>query len=132
MVGEHGQSRQCQMACPDGWFGMKGLLAAPIWLLVATAIGGGRLIWLGADPAAWSLGDVAAPLALGWVVQVLVGGAIWTPTVSIRLVRSVTENLSPSPCRRIIGWIRATFTRRRNSLKRACVTRSLANIHPLS
>ena len=58
-----------------GWHRLTSwsLLAAPIWLLVATLIGGGRLIWLGAVPAAWSLGDVAAPLALGWVAQVLIG-----------------------------------------------------------
>lgn len=49
------------------------LLAAPCWLFVATAIAGGRILWLGADPASWSLGDVAAPLALGWVAQVLIG-----------------------------------------------------------
>lgn len=58
-----------------GWHRLTSwsLLAAPIWLLVATTIGGGRLIWFGANPAAWSLGDVAAPLAIGWVAQVLVG-----------------------------------------------------------
>ena len=49
------------------------LLAAPIWFLVATVLGCGRLLWLGAVPAAWSLADLAAPLAIGWLGQVLVG-----------------------------------------------------------
>lgn len=58
-----------------GWHRLTSwsLLAAPIWLLVAIVIAGGRILWLGADPAAWSLGDIAAPVALGWVVQVLIG-----------------------------------------------------------
>ena len=58
-----------------GWHRLTSwsLLAAPCWLLVAVAIAGTRILWLGADPAAWSLGDVAAPLALGWVAQVLIG-----------------------------------------------------------
>ncbi len=49
------------------------LLIAPFWFLVATAIACGRLLWLGAVPAAWSLDDLAAPLAIGWVAQVLIG-----------------------------------------------------------
>lgn len=32
-----------------------------------------RILWLGAVPAAWSLDSIAAPLAVGWVVQVLIG-----------------------------------------------------------
>ncbi|HEY8868117.1 MAG TPA: hypothetical protein VIM30_01855 [Candidatus Limnocylindrales bacterium] len=49
------------------------LLAAPAWLLVAVAVAAGRILWLGAVPAAWSLESIAAPLAVGWVVQVLIG-----------------------------------------------------------
>jgi nitrite reductase (NO-forming) len=49
------------------------LIAAPIWFLVATIVAGGRIILMGADPAAWSLPAVAAPLAIGWVAQVLIG-----------------------------------------------------------
>jgi hypothetical protein len=33
----------------------------------------GRVLWLGADPAAWSLPLAGVPLVIGWVLQVLVG-----------------------------------------------------------
>ena len=49
------------------------LLAAPAWFLVAVTLASGRILWLGAVPAAWSLIGIAAPLAIGWVVQVLIG-----------------------------------------------------------
>lgn len=49
------------------------LLLAPVWFAVATGIAGGRFIVLGADPAAWDMGVVAAAVVLGWVVQVLIG-----------------------------------------------------------
>jgi nitrite reductase (NO-forming) len=49
------------------------LLLAPAWLLVAVVAAAGPLLWLGADPAAWSIGRLAAPLAIGFVGQVLVG-----------------------------------------------------------
>lgn len=49
------------------------LMAAPAWLLVAVALAAGRILWLGAVPAAWSLGSFVAPLTIGWVVQVLIG-----------------------------------------------------------
>ena len=49
------------------------LLAAPGWFLVVVAMAASRILWLGAVPDAWSLGTIAAPLALGWVVQVLFG-----------------------------------------------------------
>lgn len=64
-----------------GWHRLTSgsLLAAPAWLLLATAIAAGRIIELGADPAAWSLGLVAAPLGLGFAVQILVGA--WTHLV---------------------------------------------------
>lgn len=58
-----------------GWHRLTSwsLLAGPIWLLVAVIVAGGRILWLGAVPSSWSLGSIAAPLAVGWVVQVLVG-----------------------------------------------------------
>ena len=58
-----------------GWHRLTSwsLLAAPAWFLVAVAMATGRILWLGAVPDAWSLGGIAAPLALGWVVQVLIG-----------------------------------------------------------
>lgn len=49
------------------------LLASTVWLLVAVTIIAGRHLWLGADPAAWSIGLIAAPLAFGFVTQALVG-----------------------------------------------------------
>ena len=61
-----------------GWHRMASwsLVAAPAWFLVAVALASGRILALGAVPAAWSLGSIAAPLAVGWVVQVLIGA--WT------------------------------------------------------
>ena len=52
------------------------LLLAPIWLAVGVGLAGGRFAILGADPAAWDLAAIAPALAVGWVVQVLVGS--WT------------------------------------------------------
>jgi nitrite reductase (NO-forming) len=49
------------------------LLAAPVWLLVATAIAGLPLVVAGATPAAWRLEPVLAPLVAGFAVQVLIG-----------------------------------------------------------
>lgn len=64
-----------------GWHRLAGLslLAAPVWLLVALAIGGGRILWLGATPAAWMVESLAVPLVAGWIGQVLVGA--WTHLV---------------------------------------------------
>jgi nitrite reductase (NO-forming) len=49
------------------------LTLAPVWLLVAISIAGLRAFAFAGSPAAWSLVEVAAPLALGCVAQVLVG-----------------------------------------------------------
>ena len=49
------------------------LVAAPVWFLVAVCISAGRVLWLGAAADAWALDLVAAPLAIGWLGQVLVG-----------------------------------------------------------
>jgi nitrite reductase (NO-forming) len=58
-----------------GWHRLTSwsLLAAPAWFLVAVTLASGRILWFGAVPAAWALGGIAAPLAVGWVVQVLIG-----------------------------------------------------------
>ena len=58
-----------------GWHRLTSwsLLAAPAWFLVAVTLASGRILWFGAVPAAWSLAGIAAPLAVGWVVQVLIG-----------------------------------------------------------
>lgn len=64
-----------------GWhrFTSLSLLSAQAWFLVAVAIAGAPILRLGATPGAWSVGSVAAPLAVGWVAQVLVGA--WTHLV---------------------------------------------------
>lgn len=64
-----------------GWHRFAGLclLAAPAWLLVTLGIGAGRVLLLGATPAAWSVGLVAVPLVVGWIAQVLLGA--WTQLV---------------------------------------------------
>ena len=46
---------------------------APAWLLVALLLAATRALPGGADPAAWRLDDVLAPLVAGFVVQVLLG-----------------------------------------------------------
>ena len=64
-----------------GWHRFAGLslLAAPVWLLVAVAIGAGRILWLGTTPMAWSVGLVAIPLIAGGIGQVLIGS--WTHVI---------------------------------------------------
>jgi nitrite reductase (NO-forming) len=64
-----------------GWHRFAGLslVAGPAWLVVALAIGAGRILWLGTTPAAWSVGTLAVPLAAGWIGQVLIGA--WTQLV---------------------------------------------------
>jgi len=64
-----------------GWHRFAGLslLAGQAWLLVAVAIGAGRIVWLGTTPAAWSVGLIAVPLVAGGIGQVLVGS--WTHLV---------------------------------------------------
>ena len=63
------------------WHLMAGwsIAAAPIWFVVAVAIASGRILQLGATPAAWSIELLAPPLVLGWLVQVLIGS--WTHLV---------------------------------------------------
>lgn len=64
-----------------GWHRLAGLnlLAAPVWLLVALAIGAGRILWLGATPVAWTVDSLVVPLVAGFMGQVLVGA--WTHLV---------------------------------------------------
>ena len=61
-----------------GWhrFTASSLVAAPLWFLVATAAAAARVLWLGASPLGWDAAAIAAPLALGWIAQVLIGA--WT------------------------------------------------------
>jgi nitrite reductase (NO-forming) len=53
--------------------------AATAWFAVGVGIAGLRVIALGPVPAAWDSALVAAPLVVGWVVQVLIGA--WTHLV---------------------------------------------------
>jgi nitrite reductase (NO-forming) len=75
------QRDRCPWTSDFGWHRFTGLslLAAPAWLLVAVAIGAGRIVWLGPTPAAWSVGLIAIPLVAGGIGQVLVGA--WTHLV---------------------------------------------------
>lgn len=49
------------------------LLAGPVWLVVAAAIAAWPVVETGADPVAWRLEPVLAPLVAGFAVQVLLG-----------------------------------------------------------
>ena len=61
-----------------GWHRLTaiGLLAGIAWFTAGMAAAIGRLLMLGSTPDAWSTTLVGAPLAVGWVSQVLV--ASWT------------------------------------------------------
>lgn len=93
----------------SGWHRFTGwsLLVAPGWLLVAVVVAGGPLLWLGADPAAWSLSRLAVPLAIGFVGQVLVGS--WSHLIPA---------IGPGD--------QAAHARQRRILGRLAVTRSTA------
>ncbi len=58
-----------------GWHRLTSwsLLLAPWWFLVAVIVAGGRVILDGAVPEAWSLEQIAAPFAIGWVAQAMIG-----------------------------------------------------------
>jgi hypothetical protein len=60
-----------------GWhrFAMVGLVGAIAWFDVGVAIAAGRVIALGASPAAWSTALVAAPLAAGWAATAVLASA---------------------------------------------------------
>lgn len=51
------------------------LRAAGGWFAVALLVAAGRVVIMGADPAAWSIDLVAVPLAIGWVLQVVIGSS---------------------------------------------------------
>jgi nitrite reductase (NO-forming) len=58
-----------------GWHAMAtgSLVAAIAWFAVGLALAAARALWAGAAPIAWSTELIVAPLAVGWVVQVIVG-----------------------------------------------------------
>ena len=61
-----------------GWHRLTtySLRAASGWFAAAILVAAGRVVWLGAEPAGWSISLVAAPLVIGWVLQVLI--ASWS------------------------------------------------------
>jgi hypothetical protein len=75
------------------------LTAAPAWLCVGIAILAARILDHGVMPASWSLESVAAPLALGFVVQALVGS--WS-----HLIPAIGpgQGADRARARRILGW----------------------------
>lgn len=58
-----------------GWhaFAMGTLVSAIGWFDVGLVVAAGRVVITGADPAAWSVVPVAAPLVAGWIGLVLLG-----------------------------------------------------------
>lgn len=58
-----------------GWHRLTGgsLTLAAGWFAVGVAIGAGRILAFGTAPGAWSLVAVAAPLAVGWIAQAILG-----------------------------------------------------------
>ena len=47
--------------------------AGMVWFAIAVTVAAGRVLLQGVVPGAWSLTEVGAPLAAGWVAQSLVG-----------------------------------------------------------
>lgn len=60
-----------------GWhrFAIGSLVAAVGWFALAIALAAGRVLVLGATPAAWTLAPIAAPLAVGWAGQSILGAS---------------------------------------------------------
>jgi nitrite reductase (NO-forming) len=52
------------------------LVAGVGWFALGIGLAAGRVLLVGTSPDAWSTPELAAPLVLGWVVQVLIGS--WT------------------------------------------------------
>ena len=61
-----------------GWhrFASVGLLAGVAWFVIGVSLAAGLLVRYGATAEAWSTAIVGAPLAVGWIAQVLM--ASWT------------------------------------------------------
>ncbi len=67
--------RRGRWTTDPGWHRMTtwSLAAAVGWFTIGVGLAAGRIVALGAVPAAWDSSLVAGPLVLGWVVQALVG-----------------------------------------------------------
>ncbi len=63
-------------------FVIGGLASSIAWFVVGTVVAGGRILVLGADPSAWSLDTVVAPLVVGWVgLAVIASGSHLLPAI---------------------------------------------------
>jgi nitrite reductase (NO-forming) len=56
-------------------FAIGSLVAAIAWFEVGVAIGAGRVLALGATPAAWSISAVGVPLVAGWIGLAILGSS---------------------------------------------------------
>ena len=85
-----------------GWhrFASVGLLAGVAWFVVGVSLAAGLLVRYSATAEAWSTEVVAAPLAVGWIVQVLM--ASWT-----HLLPSIGPGtpVQHGRQRAILGWV---------------------------
>ena len=69
--------RRSRWTTDHGWhrFAMVGLAGAIAWFDIGIAIAAGRVLILGAAPAAWSTALVVGPLVVGWVATTIVASA---------------------------------------------------------
>jgi hypothetical protein len=69
--------RRARWTTDHDWhrFAMGGLISSVIWLELGTAVAAGRVLVLGAAPAAWRVNVVIGPLIVGWVGLAIVASA---------------------------------------------------------
>jgi nitrite reductase (NO-forming) len=97
-------ARRGRWTTDHGWhaFALASLVAAICWFILAAALGAAPVLANGATARGWDGSLVVAPLALGWVLQALVGS--WT-----HLVPAVGPGDAPLHARqrRILGraWL---------------------------
>lgn len=84
------------------------LLAAPAWLVVATALAAAGIAAHGTEPNGWRLDRLAGPLVLGFVVQVLLGSASHLlPAIGPGTPQAHAAQrrlLGTSATERLVGW----------------------------
>lgn len=78
------------------------LRAAATWFALAMAVAAGRVVVLGATPAAWSLDAIAVPFALGWAIQALIGS--WSHLLPAVVAGNAERRRT---ARRWLGWAAA-------------------------
>ena len=63
-------------------FVIGGLASAVTWFVAGIGVACGRILLLGADPTAWSLDAIVAPLVIGWVgLAVIASGSHLLPAI---------------------------------------------------